>query len=102
MFPSGFVEYGEHPAEALVREFLEETGLSISQFEIVGIFQSEDDPREPGHFIILYQIGGWSGELRNDPNENDGVAWFELGDLPEVSLRLHCGFLSKRTSRRQR
>jgi 8-oxo-dGTP diphosphatase len=95
LFPSGFVEYGEHPSETLCREFAEETGISIEQYRLVGISQSEDDPREYGHFIVFYEVESWSGKLRNDPNENEAVAWFGLDVLPDVSFKLHRQYLEE-------
>jgi 8-oxo-dGTP diphosphatase len=99
MFPSGFVEYGEHPIEALVREVNEETGLSVAQPSLIDLRQSEDDPREPAHFAFFYELGKWKGELRNDPVENDGVDWFSLDRLPKVGLKLHAHFLGEYAKR---
>jgi 8-oxo-dGTP diphosphatase len=93
MFPSGFVEYGEHPVDALLREFLEETGLRAEHPTWLGLYQSDDDPREPGHIALFYEIPRWHGSLRNDPIENDGVDWFELQNPPVVELKHHALFI---------
>jgi 8-oxo-dGTP diphosphatase len=69
MFPSGFVDFGEHPKEALARELLEETGLTMTSARLLGVFQSPDDFREPGHFVFFYRAGVLPGNLRTDTHE---------------------------------
>ena len=44
MFPAGFIDYGEHPQEAVVREVKEETGLKVKKVNLLEVIQSEDDP----------------------------------------------------------
>ena len=43
--PAGWVEAGETPAEALVREFLEETGLEVEPVALLGLYT-----RLPGEY----------------------------------------------------
>jgi len=95
MFPSGFVDFGEHPEEALARELFEETGLTTKAAELLGVFQSPDDFREPGHFVFAYHADVEPGEVTNDPHENDAIDWFDLDALPEISWRLHQEFIVK-------
>lgn len=59
--PGGFVEYGETVEEAAVRETKEETGLSISLLQLIGVYSNpERDPR--GHIVsvvfLAKEIGG--------------------------------------------
>lgn len=89
MFPAGFVEYGEHPEEALVREVKEETGLVIHEWKYFTLLQSVDDPRSPGHFSIFYRINRYSGELVNDGKENEAIQWFPINDLPTIGWQTH-------------
>ncbi len=95
MFPSGFVDFGEHPDEALEREVNEETGLKVRDCDLLGVYQSPDDYREPGHFVFFYRVKAGGGELRTDPHENEDIRWFPIGsEMPSVGWKLHSHFLS--------
>ena len=95
MFPSGFVDYGEHPAETIVREVKEETGLHVTDVTLLGVFQSPDDDREPGHIMFFYAARVASGSLRTDPEENDAINWFPIQAPPEIGWQLHKTFISR-------
>ncbi|WP_112180498.1 NUDIX hydrolase [Paraliobacillus zengyii] len=40
--PSGAIEPGETPAQALIREVWEETGLTVKPYRLIGLFGGED------------------------------------------------------------
>jgi ADP-ribose pyrophosphatase YjhB (NUDIX family) len=102
MFPSGFVDFGEHPEESLAREILEETGLKMRRADLIGVFQSPDDWREPGHFVFFYRVEVWPGEIQTDPHENEAIKWFSLhGEQPEAGWMLHKRFLSEMWAQKQ-
>ena len=88
MFPAGFVEYGEHPFDALKREIKEETNLSIKKARLIEIFQSQDDLRSPGHFIFFYKATVSKGKLKTD-KENKGIAWVDIKDPPKIGWKIH-------------
>jgi ADP-ribose pyrophosphatase YjhB (NUDIX family) len=95
MCPSGFVDFGEHPEETLARELREETGLEVVRCELIGVFQSEDDPRELGHFVLFYRAETSGDFISTDPHENESVRWFDLHDLPPVAWKLQRRFLTE-------
>jgi ADP-ribose pyrophosphatase YjhB (NUDIX family) len=89
MFPAGYTEFGEHPEESLKREVKEETGLKVTDFKLIKVFQAVDDISAPGHFIFFYSVKA-SGKLKNgDPNENQEIAWQNINNLPEIGWKIH-------------
>ena len=95
MFPSGFVDFGEHPEDSLRREILEETGLKMQSADLISVFQSPDDSREPGHLVFFYRVDAEPGDIHTDPHENEAIRWFRLdGEQPNVGWLLHKRFLS--------
>ncbi len=96
--PGGGLEAGEDPADAAVREALEETGHDVELVELVGIDsrimpieERGDDAIRPLHTLrIVYTARVVGGELRNEPDgSTDEARWFDLAEvalLQRVSL----------------
>jgi ADP-ribose pyrophosphatase YjhB (NUDIX family) len=86
--PGGFCELGEHPAETVVREVREETGLEVEIAVYLGTWVDvyADDPEEPdaGVINVAYYTAsltaGGSGAL--DPAEVSEIGWFGWDELP--------------------
>ncbi|QGQ98707.1 NUDIX domain-containing protein [Paenibacillus psychroresistens] len=89
--PGGRVEPNEPLAQALRREFKEETGISITVIENIGVLDylipfklEKQETTHIHHIAIYYQVEHLSGELSysTDLEDNDsvGVGWvdFEL------------------------
>jgi len=78
--PSGFVEYDESPAEAAVRECLEETGLEVRLTGLLDVTQYVSQLRGPG-IIVLYrgQVVGGEPQPGDDASE---VGFFGPDELP--------------------
>ena len=79
----GFIEEGEEPLAALVREVEEETSLRVEPGQYLGAYS--DRYGSDGIFTLnlywLARIVG--GELTLDEEELDGVAWFGADELPD-------------------
>lgn len=83
--PAGFIDGGEDPAEAAVRECLEETGLNVRVTRLLDIISGKEHPRG-ADFIIVYQAEVVDGELRPD-DDADAIEWFERENLPSLAFR---------------
>lgn len=86
--PGGFCEIGEHPAETVVREVLEETGLRVEVGDYLGTWVDvyADDPREPdaGVINVAYYTATRTddGPASVDPAEVSELRWFAWDELP--------------------
>ena len=97
--PGGGVNWGEPPADAVLRELTEETGLTG---EILSLAFVNSEKREgsiveagkaygPWHGIqIVYRVVVTGGNLRDEVDEStDAAAWFsrdEVTQLPRTEL----------------
>ncbi len=78
--PSGFMEQDEDPAEAAVRECLEETGLQVRITELLHVGRYQHDPRGAG-VIIFYRAQVVGGQLSSG-DDADEACFFAPQDIP--------------------
>jgi 8-oxo-dGTP diphosphatase len=83
--PAGFVNGGEDPAEAAVRECLEETGLSVRVTRVLDVIAGLEHERG-ADFIIFYHAEVISGELI-PADDADAAEWFTRDELPPLAFR---------------
>jgi 8-oxo-dGTP diphosphatase len=89
--PGGGVEQGEHPDDAVVREFAEETGLAVriealrtvtadvARLPVLGDLEHTDR--------IVYDVSAYAGELRAEVGgTTDQVSWVDDAALPGLAL----------------
>lgn len=79
--PSGYVDNDESPAEAVVREVAEETGLCVEVVRLRDVYYFDDDPRGNGIHIV-YQCRQVSGEL-SESIEGRNPTYFSRDDIPD-------------------
>lgn len=88
IIPGGYVNVGETPQEALVREYMEETNIKVQPQSIIGIRFNMHD------WYIAFRAEYVSGEALSDHDENSEVVWLEIeealarADVPELTKKL--------------
>lgn len=78
IIPGGYVNMGETPADALRREFSEETSIQVEAKEIIGVRFNMHD------WYIVFRADYVSGTEQSDGDENSEVVWM---DTDEALLR---------------
>lgn len=74
--PGGFIEYGEQINDAIKREVLEETGLSLEKVELCRV-------ETRGNRLEFLARGAARGEGEVKSLEIKSLGWFDLDKLPE-------------------
>jgi 8-oxo-dGTP diphosphatase len=83
--PAGFINGGEDPAEAAVRECREETGLSVRVKRVHDIISGREHERG-ADFIIVYLAEIVGGDL-SPSDDADAAEWFERSSLPPLAFK---------------
>ncbi|GAA4384904.1 NUDIX domain-containing protein [Tsukamurella soli] len=85
--PAGVLEPGEQPADAILREITEETGVTARIVDLVSI-ESDPPVTYPNgdvsqYLSILFLCRYVSGEAHVADDESTDVGWFDPNDLPD-------------------
>jgi ADP-ribose pyrophosphatase YjhB (NUDIX family) len=88
--PGGGIDFGESPEETLLREFREETGLSVKDpvlFDVVSDVRRRPNGDRIHTVRVLYTVALAGGELRDEMTGTTNQAqWFKLHELSEVNV----------------
>lgn len=90
--PAGAIEVGEAPAEAVVREVWEETGLIVIPKKLLGIFGGKDFRYEyPNGHKVEYNVCVFdceikSGDLNPTDRETAELRYFNPVDIPDLAV----------------
>jgi ADP-ribose pyrophosphatase YjhB (NUDIX family) len=87
--PGGGVEHGEHPADAVVREAAEETGLAVTVVRATDV--AAELVAKPPHLEhtdgVIYELAVTGGRLRPEPaGSSDQVRWFRPAEAVALPL----------------
>jgi 8-oxo-dGTP diphosphatase len=88
--PGGGIDFAESPEDTLLREFREETGLSIKDPVLLDVVS--DLRRRPNgdriHTVrVLYTVSLDGGNLRDEAlGTTDAAQWFAVDQLSEVNV----------------
>lgn len=88
IIPGGYVQFGETPQAALVREYMEETKIQVRPLEIIGVRFNMHD------WYIVFRADYISGQAVSDQDENSEVLWMDVEeamrreDVPELTKKM--------------
>jgi len=90
--PAGAIEPGETPAEALVREVLEETGLVVTPTKLAGVFGGRNyrytypNGHKVEYNVFLFECEVQSGNLNPIDLETVELHYFKAENMPKLAL----------------
>jgi len=90
---SGTIEYGETPAQTMVREFKEETNLTVTVVSLLGVndnltltYPNGDVAQWLCPVFLVKQLGG---ELNSDNDETEALKFFDPAAAPRLFNQQH-------------
>jgi len=86
--PSGFIEIGETPGEACLRELKEETGISGELVKLIGVVRREDKEIYGDMLIVQYLVKVKGGKLAPPRDEVEDARFFDIAELPDYYVNL--------------
>ena len=97
IIPGGYVNFGESPQDALIREFKEETNITIEPKNVIGIrFNIRD-------WYVVFNADYVSGDASSDNDENSEVVWIDVDtvlsrdDVPDLTKKMIQSSLSNKS-----
>jgi ADP-ribose pyrophosphatase YjhB (NUDIX family) len=82
--PAGFLNAHEDPADAVIRECLEETGLQVKVGDIITVLSGREHPRG-ADILLVYQAEITGGDLHAS-DDADAVDFFDPDHLPPLAF----------------
>jgi 8-oxo-dGTP diphosphatase len=87
VFPGGGIQDDETPAQAVVREMMEEAGITVSSGDVIFHEQNEYDDNT---LVSCEQIGDeeivWQEDFKQTPTDSFVFEWVETERLPKLEL----------------
>lgn len=97
--PGGIMELGESMEETATREVFEETGLTVGQLKLIGLFSGKDYYLKVANGDELYSVTAVymttevSGELLKDGVETMDLRYFPITQLPKDLVPSYRNFI---------
>ncbi|MBK6766983.1 MAG: NUDIX hydrolase [bacterium] len=89
--PSGFIEHGESPEQALVREVEEETGVCCKSCALLSAETHTDVLF--GHVLVLAYTAEYLGGTVRPGDDAVDAQWFQPEHLPPMAFHSHRDFV---------
>jgi ADP-ribose pyrophosphatase YjhB (NUDIX family) len=86
--PGGWVDVNDAPSEAVVREIYEESGYRAKATKLAMLVDKNRHPHPPSvhHIYKLFFLCDLTGGAPKTSNETDGVDFFPVHSLPDLSV----------------
>lgn len=89
--PGGFIELGESPEKAAIRELEEETGLKGRIHMLLGV-TNDTHPDYYSVLITAYLVKTFSGQILAG-DDVSAAGFYEINNLPEIAFDSHRYFI---------
>ena len=84
LFPTGWADVGYSPAEVVVKEVFEETGIRCRPEQLLSVVDGQRMGISSfAMYLMVFHCTAIDGELRGHPLETADLAWFSRDRLPE-------------------
>jgi ADP-ribose pyrophosphatase YjhB (NUDIX family) len=86
--PGGWVDVNDTPSDAVVREIFEESGYRAKATKLAMLVDKNRHPHPPSvhHIYKLFFLCELTGGAARTSNETDGVDFFPVHSLPDLSV----------------
>jgi ADP-ribose pyrophosphatase YjhB (NUDIX family) len=99
--PGGLMELGESTMETAQREVYEETGLKVSNLNLIDVFSGKEHfikaPNGDQFYVVVtaYWTKEFSGTLEINDEESMSLDFYHMDDLPENIPKSHKEMINK-------
>lgn len=83
LYPTGWADAGYSPAEIVIKEVLEETGINVQPLRLLSVVDGmQRGFTSVAMYSMIFYCKAISGELKAHPLECRDVGWFDRQNLP--------------------
>jgi ADP-ribose pyrophosphatase YjhB (NUDIX family) len=84
LYPTGWADVGYSPAEVVVKEVEEETGILVEPLRLIAVIDGlRLGTRGLPFYSLVFHCKALGGDLSRHPLETSDVGWFTESDMPE-------------------